>query len=200
MTLDELCGLFDRYEIVESQIEIDRELYTPKETIFTDGDYKSNITGNGYIHITCVKNATYLMLVDVEYKTYLRIYKYISDSKFKYIKQKLQFLKDVVKESDEYSEIMDNRINAESTDSIDKDVIDINEFTCECGSKEQLVFARSKTNYEALETKCKECKSEYVFVPSKYYKLASKRTIYFKSEDSSRKINILNKTNDKDLK
>lgn len=197
-TINDLCNLFDKHEIVELETQIDREYYASTDAIFTDGEIKSNITRDGYIHITSVKNANFLMFVDIEHNIYLCIYKYIFTTKFKYIRQKLQILRSRLEEIKEnvYADSSDekNTVIDCIAKNINDDVIDINTFTCECGSKEKMIFTRSKNNYEAIEAKCKACKSEYVFVPSKYYKLASKKLVYFKSEESSRQINILNNT------
>lgn len=192
MTLTELCSLFDRYEIVETQTQIDRRYYATTETAYSDGKIESTVGNDAYIHINSVHNATYLMFVDIEHKIYLCVYKYIPNSKYKVIRQQLQILKNIINKLnniDEYNDIdaLDNHI--------DDDVIDINTFTCtECDSEERLVFNRSKTNPEAITTKCKTCKTEYVFVPSKYYKLSSKKITYFKSEKSSRQISITQPT------
>lgn len=188
MTLNEVCACFDQYEIVDTQIEIDREYYAAMQITYSDGEVKSHITREGYIHITSVYNASYIIFVNREYETCLCVYKYIPDIMCKYIIENLHALQAVMNKSNinTYNEnvIIDN-------DHILNDVIDINTFTCtECDSKEKMIFTRSKTNIEALESKCKYCKTEYVFVPSKYYKLSSKRVIYFKSEESSRQIEI----------
>lgn len=195
MNINELCVLFDRYEIVESKLDIDKEYYTIIDSIYTDGSVKTDINKDGYIHILSVHNASYLIFIDTEHKIYLRIYKHIDTAKFKYIKQKLQILKNKLAEFVKDNKIdivvnIDNSIN----NHIDNDVIDINTFTCtECNNTNNMIFTRSKTNPEAIETRCDNCKTEYVFVPSKYYKLSSKKTIYFKSETSSRQIEIIDK-------
>lgn len=189
MTVNEVCAYFDRSQIVDTQMEIDREYYSAMGVIFSDGDVKYHMTREAYIHITSVQNATYIIFADREYKTCLCVYKYIPDITCKYIIEDLHILQNKIKKTNEYinDDINENVIE----EHINDDVIDINTFTCtECDSKEKMVFVRSKTNPDVLETKCNTCKAEYTFVPSKYYKLASKRIIYFKSEDSSRKINI----------
>ena len=184
MTLEQVCSKFDRSHIVDTKPEIDREYYSATEITYSDGEVTCNITGQGDIHITSVHNANYFIFLDREYKTCLCIYKYAPTITYKYIIDNLHALK---AEIDKIDDIMPCE---ECENDIDHTLIDINNFCCECGSKQKLVFTRSKTNYEALEVKCNECKSEYVFVPSKYYKLASKKVVYFKDEESSRKINI----------
>lgn len=189
MTLVDLCNFFDRSEIVDTQMDIDRDYYVSIDTIFTDGEYKTTIGTDGYLQITSVHDATYLMFVDIEHKIYLCIYKYIPESKYKHILQRLQLLKIAIDRLNGNSEEddIDNVING----LIDDDVIDINEFACiECGNKE-LQFRRLKTNSDIICTKCDKCYTEYTFTPSKYYKIASKKIINFKSEKSSRLINII---------
>ena len=190
MSIVDLCNLFDRSEIVDTQLELDREYYSSSDSIFTDGDYKTSIDdANGYIHITSVQNATYLIFIDVENKIYLCVYKYLPTNKYKFIKQKLQLLKNTI-----------NQYNNSNTTPVEPstntqyntgDIIDINTFKCtECNSTAKLCFRRVEGNPDALTTKCSICKTEYVFMPSKYYKLSSKRIIYHKTEDTSRNINI----------
>lgn len=190
MTVNEVCTYFDRSEVVDTQIEIDREYYSAMGTFFSDGDVKYNMTREAYLHITSVQNATYLIFVDREYNTCLCVYKYIPEITCKYIIENLHIIQNKIKKSNEY---VNEDVDIDPIDEhVNDDVIDINTFTCvECDSKEKMVFVRSKTNPDLLETKCSACKAEYTFMPSKYYKLASKRIIYFKSEDSSRQIDIV---------
>ena len=191
MNIIDLCELFDKYEIVKTQIEIDRSYYATVETIYSDGDVAYNITSNGYIHINSVQNASYLMFIDIEYKKYLCIYKYIPESMYKPIIQKLQILNETISKINVFDECDDTHSVDNNDQVINNDVIDINTFKCtECDYENKLIYTRSKTNPEALETKCDKCKTEYIFVPSKYYKLSSKKIIYFKSEDSSRQIDV----------
>ena len=192
MTVNEVCAYFDRYEIVDTQIEIDREYYSAmgESSIYTDGEFKCNVNRDGYIHITSVQNASYIIFVDREYKTCLCIYKHIPDITCKYIIENLHLLQNkintyMIKDSNEEIPIIENH-------NIESDIIDINAFTCtECDCKKKLNFIRSKDNIDVLKTKCDNCKTEYEFVPSKYYKLSSKRVVYFKSEETSRNITII---------
>ena len=191
MTLVDLCNFFDRSEIVDTQMDIDRDYYVSVDTIFTDGEYKTTIGTDGYLQITSVHDATYLMFVDIEHKIYLCIYKYIPESKYKHILQRLQLLKIAINKlngTNNDEDDIDNVIE----DLIDDDVIDINNFACtECDNNHNFKFKRLKTNPEIICTKCNICYTEYTLTPSKYYKIASKKTINFKSEKSSRSIHII---------
>lgn len=191
MTVQEVCTYFDLSQIVDAQIEIDRDYYSAmgESSIYTDGEIKSHVTNEGYIHITSVQNATYIIFADREYHTCLCVYKYIPDITCKYIIENLHRLQYKINTTMVDNNIGNNDTNIDS--HINDDVIDINTFTCtECDSDEKMVFKRSGSNCDILEAKCKTCKTEYTFTPSKYYKMASKRVIYFKSEKSSREIDI----------
>ena len=191
MTVQEVCAYFDLSQIVDAQIEIDRDYYSAmgESSIYTDGEIKSHITSEGYIHITSVQNASYIIFADREYHTCLCVYKYIPDITCKYIIENLHRLQYKINTTMVDNNISNDDINIDS--HIDDDVIDINSFTCtECDSKDKMIFRRSGSNCDILEAKCKTCKTEYTFTPSKYYKMASKRVIYFKSEKSSRDVNI----------
>lgn len=188
MNLANLCRLFDQCEIVDTQIQIDKDYFATIENIYSDGNFKTNVTREGFIHITSVKDANYIMYIDRQYHICACIYKYTLETSYKEIIDRLNGLRDVldkVKGSD------DDEITNSINNHIDDDVIDINLFICtECDCKEKMEFTRSKTNPDALISVCNMCKTEYTFVPSKYYKLSSKKNIYFKSEKSSRQIKI----------
>ena len=191
MTVNEVCNYFDLSEIVDTKLDIDREYYSATGNIYSDGDVKYHMTREAYIHITSVHDASYIIFADRDYNTCLCVYKYIPDITCKYILENLNLLKNTIKKSDIHHHDEDESKYIDS--HVNDDVVDINTFTCtECESKDQMIFTRSVNNPEALEAKCNTCKTEYVFTPSKYYKLASKRIIYFKSEDSSRQIKINN--------
>lgn len=181
MTLENLCSLFDQYDIVDEKIDLSRDYYSFSENIYTDGKETHNINREGYIHIRDVQDATYIAFVDRLHNVYLCIYRYIQETKYKEIIDKYNILKSTVRN--------DSKSKSKST-VLAEDIIDINDFKCtECDSDEELIFKRSLTNPDILTTKCKKCKTEYTFTPSKYYKLASKRLIHSKS-NTSRLINI----------
>lgn len=183
MTLENLCALFDQAEVVDEKIDLSHDYYSFSENIYTDGKETHNINREGYIHITDVKDATYIAFVDRNHNTYLCIYRYAQETKYKEILDKYNILKSTVKG--------DKKSNSNNSNSIiTSDLIDINSFRCtECDSDKDLTYKRSTTNPDILMAKCEKCKTEYTFTPSKYYKLASKRLIHPKSH-TSRTINI----------
>ena len=195
MDINSLCSLFDRSEIVNTQVEIDnREYYASLDSIFTDGEYKTTVGSDAYIHISSVQNASYLIFVDIEYKIYLCVYKFLPTTKYKNIKQKLQILKNLISDLNTTSSTIAQVTASSNMEYAKDDIVDINIFTCtECNSTAKLSYNRLDNNPDVLSTKCPICKTEYTFVPSKYYKLASKRIIYHKTEKTSRNININNK-------
>lgn len=186
MTVNEVCKHFDRSQIVDKLLDVDREYFASTDAIYSNGDVKYHVNSDGCIHITSAQNASYIIFLDREDNTCLCVYKHIPEITCKYIMENLTLLKEAINRNDD-SDFYDDTKN----EFISSDLIDINTFSCtECSSKEKLTFKRSKGNPDILETKCDKCKTEYTFTPSKYYKLASKKIIYFTSEDSSRLINI----------
>ena len=188
MTLQEICSQFDIYEIVDTLAELeDRDYYTSYDKIFIDGAYDISPNKEGFIHIHNVKDASYIIIIDKYKKTYIRVYKYIAESKFKPTYDACKLLRDILN-NEEYIEKKENNDILKTSD-----IIDINNFRCtECGNNE-FIFFRSSRTVDALETKCSRCKTEYELMPSKYYKISSKRVIYFKSEDVSRDVDIRNR-------
>lgn len=189
MTIDELCKLeFEQYEIVDSKVDIDKEYWSSSDMIFTDGEIKSNINREGYIHITSVKDANYVMFADRDNIPYICVYKYIYDNMFKEIIDKANILKERI------LKISGVETSAEDTKPDDKpisDLVDINNFRCtECGYDGKFSYKRTESNIDALETKCPKCNAIFTFVPSKYYKLASKKVVFFKTDQSSRNIDL----------
>ena len=184
MTLENLCSLFDQCDIVDKQIDLSHDYYSISENIYTDGKLSHNINREAYIHITDLKDATYIAFIDKSHNVYLCIYRYTQETKYKEILDKFNVLKSIARGESKQSR--NNKPNA----IISSDIIDINAFKCtECDSDDDLVYKRSSSNPDILMTKCEKCKTEYTFTPSKYYKLASKRVINSKST-TSRTINI----------
>jgi hypothetical protein len=190
MKFEQLKKYFDVFEIVDNHLDLDREFLSVSERIFTDGEVKFNVNREGYLHITSVQNAMYILFIDTEHNLYCCVFKYIPTTKFKEIIRHAGVLKRITENDYKIDkDYLDDGINVED------DLIDINEFTCtECDCEDTLIFTRSATNPDALITKCNKCCTDYTFVPSKYYKLSSKKVIYFKSEKSSRNIDLEDKT------
>ena len=186
MKFKQLEKYFDLFEVVENHLDLDREFFSVSENIFSDGDIKSNVNREGYIHITSIQNASYVALIDTEHNLYCCVFKYIPTTKFKEIIRNAGVLKRIIE-----NDYKIDKNHLEDGIGVEDDLVDINEFTCtECDCEDDLVFIRSETNPDAISTKCPKCQTEYTFVPSKYYRLSSKKVIYFKSEDSSRNINL----------
>ena len=192
MKFKQLEKYFDLFEVVDNHLDLDREFFSVSENLFSDCEIKSNVNREGYIHITSIQNATYIMLIDTEHNLYCCVFKYIPTTKFKEIIRNAGVLKRIIE-----NDYKINKDHLEDGINVEDDLVDINEFTCtECDCEDALIFTRSDTNLDALTSKCNKCHTEYTFVPSKYYRLSSKKVVFFKSEKSSRNINIENKTND----
>lgn len=180
MELINLCQLCDQYEIVDTKPQLDRDYYSHSNSIYSDGRVISHINSEGYIHITNVEDADYIMFAGINHAIYLGIYKYTPEVKYKEILDRLNRLKNMT------AEMLEENINNNvKTVTQNTDLVDINNFACDqCGYIDKLQFTRSPTNPDALICKCNQCKSEYTLVPSRYYRISSKKIVYFKSEDS----------------
>jgi DNA-directed RNA polymerase subunit M/transcription elongation factor TFIIS len=194
VTINNVCSLFDQFEIVDVQAGLNREYYASSEIVYSDGEVESNINSEGYIHITYVHNATYIIFIDRDDNCFLCIYKYASETKYKEIIDNMNRLKKLSgKIDDKEAKIQEDIDNISKT--ITDDLIDINEFKCtECKSTDKMNFTRSTKESDVLMCKCNHCKTEYTFTPSKYYRLASKKIVYFKSNKSSRNISVSENT------
>jgi hypothetical protein len=190
MKFKQLEKYFDVFEVVDNHLDLDREFFSVSEKIFSDGEIKSSVNRAGYIHITSVQNATYVTFIDTERNLYCCVFKYIPTTKFKEIMRNAGILKRIIE-----NDYKINKDHLEDGINVEDDLVDINEFTCtECDCEDNLIFIRSETNPDALTTKCHNCQTEYTFVPSKYYRLSSKKLIFFKSEKTSRSIDLEDKT------
>jgi hypothetical protein len=195
MTLTNLCSLFDQYEIVDTEISLDREYYASSEIIYSDGHIESNINSEGYIHITKVIDANYIMFLDQNEACFLCIYKYTPETKYKDVIDSMNKMKRLSAKISKEDDDIEQDIKSANNIIMD-DLVDINEFTCtECKSKDKMKFTRSKKDSDILTCKCQHCSTEYSFAPSKYYRLASKKVVFFKSDKSSRQIYIDTKLN-----
>ena len=136
MTLQEICSQFDIYEIVDTLAELeDRDYYTSYDKIFIDGAYDISPNKEGFIHIHNVKDASYIIIIDKYKKTYIRVYKYIAESKFKPIYDACKLLRDIIN-NEEYIEKKENNDILKTSD-----IVDINNFRCtECGNNEFIFF------------------------------------------------------------
>jgi len=194
MILDNVCKLFDVYEVTDVKNNIGgREYLSLLESVYSDGSVEKSVGSDGYIHIKSVKDAEYILFVDVNHMFYLNIYKYTHEMKYKEIINNLNALKET------YEALPgDNKpaINRDVCLATDKDVnmaglVDINAFKCQvCDSADMMDFKRVNGNPDALMCKCKVCHSEYTFVPSRYYRMSSKKIVYSKSNNLSRDVQI----------
>lgn len=177
----------DNIELKERITDINEpNIYSSSEKIYTDcEDMKYNITKEGYIHITKAENANYILYADKSDKINLSIY-YLCDKSYG-IK--------IAAESEILYNFINNKLTTNINNAIKLDVnndniYNINTFTCsECDNNEPMKYEYRKGNGDALFCKCPNCKTEYSFVPSNLYKMASKKVIFSKSS-TSRNVDI----------
>ena len=175
MKLQELCSLVDQYYIAEHKAELNKRYLAMSETIITDGTNTHYVDADGYVNIKDV-DAEYIIFFDSNSKLYLGIYKYIQDNKFKEILDGINTLRRHV----------GNAIIKPSTNvtQLENGLVDVNNMTCtECGSTDFSKFSVSASSNE-IECTCKNCKTKFKLIPSKYYIIKSK-TIFMGIENAA---------------
>lgn len=177
--LNNICKCFNKYIITNKITDINAEYIASTDKIYTDGNIKSNINKNGYIHITEVNgNPNYIAFINNNNETFIAIYRYAPDYLYTYILEVANHL------TTSLSKIYNKNVNNKSL-PIDNKLININKFKCEiCNSRKNITFKRSKIIRDGIICSCNKCKSEYTLVPSKYYVLSSKKHNFFKSSNS----------------
>jgi ribosomal protein L37AE/L43A len=194
MTLTNLCTLFDSYNIVDKQTQVSNTFYASSEFIHSDGLVHSHIEKHGYIEITNVENAYYIMFVDQNGDLFLNIYKYTPETMYKEIIDNMNKIRaatgihrhvdtslsnDVYNDDDTSDDDGNGTAEKEDIDlpaSVRSKYVDLNTFTCpEC--KEKISYHKIKDSDVVIGT-CKKCNTEYTLVPSKYYVLRAKKIIY----------------------
>lgn len=195
MTLTNVCMLFDSYTVVEKQSQVSNTFFASSEHIFSDGVYHSHIEKHGYIQITDVENATYIMFVDQSGNIFLNIYKYTQETKYKEIIDNLNTLRELTGIHHHTYATEDDYLDEEDSDAEKEDVdlpsalrskyIDLNTFVClDCSTK---IRYRKLQNTDAVIGVCTKCNTEYTLVPSKYYVLKAKKITY-KNTTGSRRV------------
>ena len=172
MILQNVCDLFDSYYIADKREELNNNYIASSTEIHTDGTFKKDIDSDGFIHISDLSDdASYLIFTDQNNNLFISIYKYIFDGKFKEI---INILNKIRTNSGKKRK-NDNECKP-SFDPL-KNLIDINTFTCtECDSS--LVWKKPNNIADVIMATCKNCGTEYTFIPSKYYVMKSKKQVY----------------------
>lgn len=173
MKLQDICALVDQYYVAEYKAELNKTYIASSDTIITDGTNTSNIDEEGYINIKDV-DAEYIIFVDKHSKIYLGVYRYIKDNKFKEILDGINTLRSHI------GSVLLKPTNGTPADGL----ININDMTCtECGLKDFSKFSVNSSTIE-IECVCKNCKTKFKLVPSKYFVIKSK-TILMDTENAA---------------
>ena len=193
MTLEQLVKLSDVYFIAKHKIELVQDYITISDIIFSDGTFSHHILPDGYIEITDLKNANFIVFADKNQEIFLGIYINILESKFKIIvdaiqsiKNQLNLVKNTTNTTEEtesnietQEEISQEEVIIRDVDTNQKDettLLDIVDFAClDCGSTEMTPF---KYNLMGdITTQCKHCKTIFTLTPSRYYVLKSRTSL-----------------------
>ena len=78
--LEDVCGLFDSFYIANTQTQMNKHYIAISSVIFSDGGYHKDAHKDGYIHITDIDDASYIIFINTNKELYLAVYKYASES------------------------------------------------------------------------------------------------------------------------
>ena len=203
MTLENLCDLFDDHVIFDKQSDLNNDdYYASSSKIITDGKYHSTINRNGYIHITSVEGETpdtmanYIMFLGQNGLLFLAIYRYCPEHLYKDIVKNLNILREqfgmrrLGGETNTYSPGATAPSEEDLMSLIREDptcrLIDLNTFKCEnCCSSEIVYYKNPKTF--TLYGKCKKCDTLYKLIPSCFYRIKEKTSVF---RDGAGKIKV----------
>lgn len=182
-SLIKLCESFDHCFIAEKQIDMNRKFISSSDDIFTDAsNYDHKIDNEGYIVISNIDGANYVVFLDKYKELYLAIYQYTPKSEYQDIinagnrmrEKHMIGKKQDKKEPEKTSET--KKVNESHDKEIDySKLVDINKFTrcLSCNTE----LTRVKDNNSFVYT-CNKCKLEYTLVPSRYYVIKSRKQFY----------------------
>ena len=205
MNIDDFNKLADGVFIAKHQAEIGQIDHTAySSVIYTDGEYSTKVNANtGYITISNIVNATYLIYLDMNQKVILYIYENILKTTLKHVYDELAAIRSAIvphveDESPEdkdkpdniddhtvgidnvtYREFKDDR-NIRQTLLHFNGLIDINDMVCDtCGSTEFKgpMICDDKIT---LEYQCIKCNTIFRLIPSRYFVVDSK-TVFMDS-------------------
>jgi hypothetical protein len=174
MTIENLCVLFDGNTVVDKKNQLDNEYIASSNIIYSDGKFSTKIDSSGYIHINNISDTTnYLIYIDQNGDIFLVIYKYIAETKFKEIIDKLNSIRDQT--GMRKHSLLNRTEDGMALDDM-ADLKDINDLHCEsCNDKMEIVKIYKNGDMIAI---CNKCNIKYALKPSKYYVLAAKTKIY----------------------
>lgn len=95
MTLTNLCNLADAYYIAKHKYEINQDHIASSNLIYSDGTSKHHVNNDGYIHITSVDDASYLIYLDQEGNVFLWIYELTPEIRYKEIIDNMNTLRSI---------------------------------------------------------------------------------------------------------
>ena len=78
--LEDVCGLFDSFYIANTLTQMNKHYIAISSVIFSDGGYHKDAHKDGYIHITDIDGASYIIFINTNKELYLAVYKYASES------------------------------------------------------------------------------------------------------------------------
>ena len=189
LTLPTICSMFDNYYIANHKADLNKTYLASSELIYSDGTYRHHVDKEGYIVITEVSDANYLIYIDQCGDICLWVYENIIEVKYKDIVDSLNTLREQTKmhkhtinnhdvcaiKEEHLTELYEKEPKREEDPILvnaPAEIVNINSFTCsECGSTS---FEAQRKQNGKFKYICMNCKTKYILIPSKYYIIKSK--------------------------
>lgn len=177
MTIENLCDLFDSHMIVDKMNKMENTFTASSELIYSDGEFDHNIDSEGYIKISNIRDAMYIIFIDSAGDIFLCVYKYIPETKYKNVIDKLNKVREItgMKRHNNIGEAANDRIR------INNSLVDINNLQCpEC---KEIMSVKEKSGKELMIAECSNCGTKLLLEPSKYYVITTKQQKYDKTDN-----------------
>ena len=95
MTLENLCQLFESAYIAHNKAEINKKYITSSTLMFSDGKIHTSVNNEGYIIIERIDDEpNYVMFIDQHGDTFLAIYQYTIEPKYKQIIDEVNYTRE----------------------------------------------------------------------------------------------------------
>jgi hypothetical protein len=167
--------------VVDKKSNFNNTYIASSNIIYSDGKFSTAIDSNGYIKINNISEDTnYLIFIDQDGDIFLVIYKYIPETKFKDIIDKLNIVRGQT--GMKKHTVAPNKQLIDTILSNNIDLVDVNNLLCESCS-EIMTIEKRYSNGDLIAV-CKKCNIKYALKPSKYYVLAAKTKIYSENQYS----------------
>lgn len=177
MKLENLCDLFDSHEIVDKKDALSKVYVASSSIIYSDGEFDQYVDKDGYVRITNITDAMYIMFLDIEGDLFISIYKYIPETHYKEVIDRMNKIRNQMGMQRHNNIHSDFFVDLEKSSLLETDntLVDVNNLKCgECGNNMRKKFKKDKD----IVAICDTCNLKYLLIPSKYYVIKAKEILY----------------------